>query len=206
MLKASVLALRFLPFAVCAGSLILSASFASAQHPGSFPKGGFTTGTPQNAAPAVQNGSQPGIQTGSPGDRSAALAALFAEVWQDELEHNPQFATSTGDKRYNDRLDDYSAAAYNDEVARGAGYLTRLALIPTDGLPEGDLLSKDLLLRRLVEQQQEAVYKPWEMPVNQFAGIQVDLPQLVSIAPFATVKDTTTTSPACTPCPGRFSR
>jgi uncharacterized protein (DUF885 family) len=122
-------------------------------------------------------------------ERSAALTALFAEIWQDRLEHSPEFATAVGDKRYNDRLDNYSAAAYNDEIARGSAYLLRLAAISADGLPEGDQLSRDLMLRRLIEQQAEAVYKPWEMPVNQFAGIQVDLPQLQAIAPFATVKD-----------------
>jgi uncharacterized protein (DUF885 family) len=34
-----------------------------------------------------------------------------------------------------------------------------------------------------------ARFKPWEMPVNQFAGIHIDAPQLVSILSFADVKD-----------------
>ncbi len=137
---------------------------------------------PLLAAPGAQ-----AAQTAS--ERSAALASLFAEVWQDRLEHHPEFATAAGDPRYNDRLDAYTAEAYNDEVARGAGFLTRLAAIDETGLGEQDRLSKDLLVRRLVEQQEEATYKPWEMPVNQFSGIQVDLPQLIAVAPFKTVKD-----------------
>ncbi len=122
-------------------------------------------------------------------ERSAALAALFDEVWQDRLAHEPEFATAVGDPRYNNRLNDHSAAAYNDAVARGAGYLERLAAIPTDGLPAAEQLSSALLLRGLVEQQQEAVFKPWEMPVNQFNGLPVDLPQLPSTAPFRTGND-----------------
>ena len=122
-------------------------------------------------------------------DRSVALSALFGEMWQDRLKHSPEFATAVGDKRYNDRLDDRSASAYNDEIARGAAYITRLAVIDTTGLPEAEKLSKDLMLRNLVEQQEEAVYKPWEMSVNQFNGIQTELPQLQAVAPFATVKD-----------------
>lgn len=110
-------------------------------------------------------------------------------MWQDRLKHSPEFATSIGDKRYNDRLDDRSASAYNDEIARGAAYITRLAVIDTTGLPEAEQLSKNLMLRNLVEQQEEAIYKPWEMSVNQFNGVQTELPQLQSVAPFATVKD-----------------
>src|SRR5205823_3221148 len=34
-----------------------------------------------------------------------------------------------------------------------------------------------------------ARFKPWEMPVNQFNGIHVDAPQLVSILAFTNVKD-----------------
>lgn len=133
--------------------------------------------------PAVMDASVPAAQ------RSAALTALYAQIWQDRLQHNPELATSVGDNRYNDRLDDESAAAYNASVSRGLGYVTQLSTISDEGLSEQEQLSKDLMLRRLIEQQQEAVFKPWEMPVNQFSGIQVDLPQLQSITPFKTVKD-----------------
>ena len=50
-------------------------------------------------------------------------------------------------------------------------------------------LSKDLLVRSLIEDQEEARFKPWEMPVNQFFGLQVDLPQLVPQLAFNSVKD-----------------
>ncbi len=50
-------------------------------------------------------------------------------------------------------------------------------------------LSKDLLVRKLIEDQEEARFKPWEMPVNQFIGLQVDLPQLVPQLTFNSVKD-----------------
>ena len=45
-------------------------------------------------------------------DRRAALKALFAEIWEDQLRQSPEFASSIGDKRYNDQLSDYSVAAY----------------------------------------------------------------------------------------------
>ena len=168
----------------------LSGVPAWAQHPGSFPKSALAPTPNAPKAPNAPNSPPPQMAASTPAsERSAALSALFAEMWQDRLEHNPEFATAVGDVRYNNRLDDYSAAGYNEEVARGQGFLLRLAAIATDGLPEQEQLSKELMLRRLVQQQEEAVYQPWEMPVNQFSGIQVDLPQLQALAPFATVKD-----------------
>ncbi|RRA49892.1 DUF885 domain-containing protein [Acidipila sp. EB88] len=122
-------------------------------------------------------------------ERSRALAAVFNEIWQDRLEHSPEFATAVGDPRYNDRLDDESATAYNSTLERGFGYIAKLSSISTDGLSDQEKLSKDLMLRSLIEQQQGALFQPWQMPVNQFAGIQVNLPQLQTLAPFNTVKD-----------------
>lgn len=40
--------------------------------------------------------------------RSQALSTLLADIWQDNLKHSPEFASSIGDKRYNDQLTDYS--------------------------------------------------------------------------------------------------
>jgi uncharacterized protein (DUF885 family) len=125
----------------------------------------------------------------SAADRSKALTALFADMWQDHLAHSPEFASSIGDKRWNDRLTDYSVAAYNQELARGRDYLIRLAAIDTTGLSDQEQLSKDLMARQLAEQQEAANFKPWEMPVNQFNGLQSELPQLVSLLSFDSVKD-----------------
>ncbi len=127
--------------------------------------------------------------TQSAADRSKALSALFAEMWEDRLQHSPEFASSIGDKRWNDQLTDYSVAAYNDRLARDLGYLKRLSEIDTTGLSEQEQLSKDLMARHLAEEQEEANFKPWEMPVDQFNGLQSSLPQLVSILSFDTVKD-----------------
>jgi uncharacterized protein (DUF885 family) len=50
-------------------------------------------------------------------------------------------------------------------------------------------LSKDLLVHELIQNQQEARFKPWEMPVTQFDGLQISLPQLVPQLTFNSVKD-----------------
>jgi uncharacterized protein (DUF885 family) len=122
-------------------------------------------------------------------DRRKALNSLFAEIWEDRLSHSPEFASSIGDKRYNDQLTDYSVGAYNEELARGRDYIVRLSSIDTTGMDDQDALSRDLMVRDLVEQQEQAEFKPWEMPVDQFNGLQTELPQLVTLISFDTVKD-----------------
>ncbi|HTZ58911.1 MAG TPA: DUF885 domain-containing protein [Acidobacteriaceae bacterium] len=117
------------------------------------------------------------------------LNTIFSDYWEDYLRHNPEFASTIGDNRFNDQLSDYSVEAYNESLSRDRAFLTRLAEVDTTAMPEQEQLSKDLLVRRLIQNQEEARFKPWELPVNQFYGLQVDLPQLVSQLTFKTVKD-----------------
>jgi len=55
--------------------------------------------------------------------RSKELAALFNDIWQDQLKHSPEYASTLGDKRYNDQLTDYSAAAVNAALERGREFI-----------------------------------------------------------------------------------
>ena len=121
--------------------------------------------------------------------RRQALSSLLQEIWGDNLKHSPEFATSIGDKRYDDQLTDYSAKEVNASLQRGLGYIERLGAIDTTGLTEQEQLSAELMLRSLIDDQQGAKFKEWEMPVNQFNGLQTDLPQLPNRTQFDTVKD-----------------
>lgn len=164
-------------------SLIAAAGLASAQ---TFPKSVQKQAAARSSYPGTVN-AQAGPQ--SLADREAALKALFAEMWQDRLAHDPEFASSIGDKRYDDQLTDRSVAAYNDGLARGRDFLIRLGGIDTTGMTDQEVLSKELMVRQLIEQQEEAEFKPWEMPMTQFDGIQIDLPELVGLLSFDTAKD-----------------
>lgn len=159
-------------------SLAATSALACAQ---SFPK------SVQKQATEHSQQQQPAPQ--SLEDRRATLNALFAEVWQDRLAHEPEFASTIGDKRYDDKLTDYSVEAYNEELQRGRDYLLRLGTIDTAGMSDQEQLSKDLMVRQLIEQQKESQFKPWEMPITQFNGIQIELPQLVPLLSFDDAKD-----------------
>jgi uncharacterized protein (DUF885 family) len=121
--------------------------------------------------------------------RSRELNKLFDDYWQDKLKHDPEFATYLGDKRYDSELTDYSPGAVNDALARGRQFIERLSGIDTTGLSKQDQLSAELLLRTLIEDQEAAPFKEWQMPVTQYEGIQVDLPQLPTHTSFDTVDD-----------------
>ncbi|MGB6746058.1 MAG: DUF885 family protein [Terracidiphilus sp.] len=125
----------------------------------------------------------------SAAERSKQLSDLFHEYWEAYLQANPEFASTIGDKRFNDKLSDNSVKAYNDWLAREQNLLLRLAAIDPDGLSDQEKLSRELLLRQFTDDEEAAEFKEWEMPVNQMGGIQTDFPQLVSELSFDTVKD-----------------
>ena len=132
---------------------------------------------------------QTGVPAAAKATQSKALAALLDQIWQDRLKHSPEFASSIGDKRYNDQLTDYSAKEVNAGLARGRDYIQRLSEIDTTGISEQEQLSADLMLRSLIEAQEGAKFKEWEMPVNQFNGFHTDLAQLPGRLQFDSVKD-----------------
>jgi uncharacterized protein (DUF885 family) len=122
-------------------------------------------------------------------DRRKALNDVFHDYWEDFMQHDPEFASAIGDARFNDKITDYSVKAYNESLERGQNFIMRLAAIDPNGLNDQEQLGRDLLLRRLVDDQEAAQYKEWEMPVTQMGGIQDEYPQVVNQLSFKTVMD-----------------
>ncbi len=122
-------------------------------------------------------------------DRRKALNDLFHEYWEAYLERNPEFASTIGDTRYNDKVTDNSVKSVNAWLEREQGWMLRLAAIAPDGLTDQEKLSRELLLRDFADDQEVAEFKEWEMPVNQMDGIQTEYPDLVAELSFNTVKD-----------------
>lgn len=143
------------------------------------------------AAPKSSNLLKPdaGQTMSSLADREKSLQSIFSDYWQAYLKHNPELATSIGDQRYNDQWSDYSVQAYNDWLEQGRNFLMQLGGVDTSGMPDQERLSKELLVRQLVENQEEAQFKPWEMPVNQFLGPDIGIPQFISELTFSSVKN-----------------
>jgi uncharacterized protein (DUF885 family) len=125
----------------------------------------------------------------TPEERTKALHALFHDYWEENLKRQPEFASTLGDKRYNDQVSDYSVKAVNDWLAAGQELLMKLAAVDSTGLSDQDKISRELLIRRLAEDQEAAEFKEWEMPINQMGGIYSTYPDLAGHLSFTTVKD-----------------
>jgi uncharacterized protein (DUF885 family) len=125
----------------------------------------------------------------TPDQRKAALQGVLSDYWEEQVKHDPEMASALGDKRYDDQLSDYSVQGYNAALDRGRAFLDRLGVIDTDGLSEEDKRSKELLVNRLIQDQEDAQLKPWELPVTDTSGLPLELPQLVAELRFDSQQD-----------------
>ncbi|HEY3454807.1 MAG TPA: DUF885 domain-containing protein [Bryobacteraceae bacterium] len=117
------------------------------------------------------------------------LDDLLHEEWEFELRTQPESATIYGDNRYNDKLTDYSIGAIQANYRKTKDFLRRFEALNVSSLPEQDQLSKELMIRNLRRSIENVDLKLYEMPIDQFNGLHLQYAQLVSIFPFATVKD-----------------
>src|ERR1019366_1835862 len=67
-------------------------------------------------------------------------------------------------------------------------FLARLHAIDAGSLSEADQLDQALLARSLEDTAAGIDLKTYEMPVDQYNGIHLTLPQIPTYAPFDTVK------------------
>ena len=121
--------------------------------------------------------------------RVEGLHELLNEQWEYTLRTSPEFASIIGDKRYNDKLSDFSQAAIDRDLAQNRVFLTKFEAVNTAGFPEQEKLNRDLMVRNLRETLDAAKFREWEMPVSQMNGIHIDAPQLVTSLSFETIKD-----------------
>ncbi|MBV8855558.1 MAG: DUF885 domain-containing protein [Acidobacteria bacterium] len=134
---------------------------------------------------AAPVGAQRSAGAGAP---AAALKQLFEEEWEWTLREFPTFASSLGDRRYNDHLTDVSlaAAARRDEHRRQT--LARLSKIDRARLPAADQLNYDLFRKDLENDVEEYRLRLHLMPVTQRGGVQSS-DELAELLRFQTVKD-----------------
>ena len=122
------------------------------------------------------------LAAASPADlesRRKAMKDLLAEQWEYTLSHSPEFASILGDKRWNDKLSDFSQEEIERDLAKTKEFMGRFEAIDPTGFPEQEALTRTLLVRSFREQLEDAKFKNWQVPVTQMYGIHIDAPQLV---------------------------
>ena len=84
-------------------------------------------------------------------ERRQELRDAIAGQWEYELRESPEFATITGDYRYNDRWSDLSLEHIEQQKRDLADWTARFEAIDTTGFPEQEQLDHRLMLRNLRE-------------------------------------------------------
>ncbi len=123
----------------------------------------------------------------------AAMNAIYAAYWEENLQASPLLATRIGDNRFNDRLGAVTSAESRATTKRIADkYLARTAEFDPAGLPADDRISYDLLRYNLQRSLEALTYPSHLVPINQMFGTHLAFAQLASgraAQPFRSVKD-----------------
>ncbi len=119
---------------------------------------------------------------------SARLHKLFEEEWEYTLRENPTFASSLGDRRWNDRWPDVSLEAIEGRVEHSREVLQKLDAIEIEALSPGDQVNYRLFRRDYEEDVEGHPFRWFLLPVGPRGGIQT-ADQLADRLRFATVRD-----------------
>lgn len=121
--------------------------------------------------------------------RSTALLELLDEHVEWLLRESPEMASGRGDKRYNDRIADVSAAATARRAREGAERLARLRSMERGNWTEADFIEAGVLEFELESGVRSAAFSPEQKPIDARSGPQVWLPQLADRLSFVEAKD-----------------
>jgi uncharacterized protein (DUF885 family) len=117
-----------------------------------------------------------------------ALHTLFDDEWEYGLSRNPEWASTLGDRRWNDKWPDLTPGSLSAEHQQELKFAQRLAAIDRSQLSAADQLNYDLFKHRLENEDQAFKLKLYLIPLNQRDGIQTT-DQLTDAIHFDTVKD-----------------
>ncbi len=117
-----------------------------------------------------------------------ALHELFRAEWDYRMQRNPTWASTLGDRRWNDRWDDLSLESFDKDYEHQRDVLKRLRAIHRSQLSPHDQLNYDLFQKQHEMQAEEYTYRLFLLAVNQREGIQT-AGELGDTLRFETVKD-----------------
>ncbi len=140
-----------------------------------------------------QSGIKPGSEVGISLSPDQIAAQLFDDYFEDWLKLHPLRATSIGDKRYNDRLENFLSPDYRARtLALTERYLSRAAEVDPETLSEQSRLSFAIFLKRLNTDREAHTYPDHLLPINQFYNLTNKLARLGNgqgSQPFKTARD-----------------
>lgn len=116
------------------------------------------------------------------------LYVLFDVEWEKTLKNRPTFASSQGDRRYNDKWADNSLSAIESRHKDDIAILAKIKKIDRSKLSVTDQLNYDLFTKDYQERIERHKFQGYLLPITQRGGIQT-AQQTARIIPLKTVKD-----------------
>jgi uncharacterized protein (DUF885 family) len=116
------------------------------------------------------------------------LHDLFAAEWDYQMEQRPTWASSLGDRRWNDRWSDSSLDAIYQRHNHDIATLTKLTKIDRAALSPSDQLNYDLFKKDYENDIEDFQYRWYLLPLNQLGGVHT-VNQLAETLRFDTLKD-----------------
>ena len=121
-------------------------------------------------------------------DATKALHELFAAEWDYQMEQHPTWASTLGDRRWNDRWGDNSLDAIVRRHEHNREVIVKLASVNRPALSAADQLSYDLFKKRYEIDIEGFQYRWYLLPLNQLGGVHT-VNQLAENLRFETLKD-----------------
>ena len=121
-------------------------------------------------------------------DATQAFHLLLDREWEWNMQQSPTWASSIGDRRWNDRWDDLSSQSLDAQHQHKRQLMEEISAVNRAALSEADQLNLDLFKRDLKMDIEGQPFHLHLMPVTQRDGIQL-ADELADSLRFETVKD-----------------
>ena len=121
-------------------------------------------------------------------DAAKTLHDFFATEWDYQMEQHPTWASSLGDRRWNDRWSDSSLDAIYKRHNHDIATLSKLTKIDRAALSPSDQLNYDLFKKDYENDIEDFQYRWYLLPLNQLGGVHT-VNQLAETLRFDTLKD-----------------
>jgi len=120
---------------------------------------------------------------------SGKFHELLSEQWEKGIVRNPEWASSLGDNRFNDKLNDTSYETILKRQGETRELQETVRKIDRSKLSEDDQLNYDLYLHGIEKQIEGFQFLSYLIPIDQMGGIQIGFAGISNYMPFNNVKD-----------------
>ena len=114
---------------------------------------------------------------------------LFEEFWRWRLEKTPEFATFTGEKKYNHLLERWTEERFDEDNKTCNDFLEKANALLKDATNSDDKQNLEFLISELTIFVDGHEHGGYYFPLNYMEGAHVDFQRLAEWAAPATVKD-----------------